>query len=278
LALVWSSSRFFLKLGCEGIPFNLMRIGFRNTKLSFTKHWGADKSASIIRYFRAVGHNVANSVRKVIGLGIPTSSQEENKGHYPNLDDFQEVYKDSMLIHHGEMMALILHGFVPSSEAPEHVRTLGDLFRYNSTMLRTCSSESRMALFGHKFCHGDLTVDRSIPFCSQDGCSFKKIILLFPHGAQISFLQVPAHRENNVRNKGTWSQDELEESTDAGRQNLCRRTCVRSPRRGSKNWIAFSPRSCHLERLKWEEVVSQPWRSRRIITPHRILTRTWPIL
>ncbi len=79
-----------------------MRIVFRNTKLNFTKHWGADESASIIWYFRAVGHNVLDFVWKVIGLGISISSQEENKGHYSNLDDFQEVYEDSMLIHHGK--------------------------------------------------------------------------------------------------------------------------------------------------------------------------------
>jgi hypothetical protein len=46
-------------------------------------------------------------MRKVVGLGIPTSSQEENKGRYPNLDDFQEMYENFMLIHHEEMMALI---------------------------------------------------------------------------------------------------------------------------------------------------------------------------
>jgi hypothetical protein len=95
-------------------------------------------------------------------MGMATSSPEENKGHYPNLDDFQEIYRDSMLIHNGEMMAIILHAFVPSTEASEHVQTLGDLFRYGGTMLCTCSPESRMALFGHMFCYGDLTVDKSV--------------------------------------------------------------------------------------------------------------------
>jgi hypothetical protein len=98
--------------------FDLM---FRNTKLSFTKHWGAEESASIIQHFRAAGHSVLDSVRKVIGMGILTSSPEENKGHYPNLDDFQEIYEDSMLIHNGEMVTIILHAFVPSTEASEHV-------------------------------------------------------------------------------------------------------------------------------------------------------------
>ncbi|CAK9255200.1 unnamed protein product [Sphagnum jensenii] len=158
----------------------MMQIVFRNTKLSFTKHWGVDKSASIIRHFCAVGHSVPDSVRKVIGLGIPTSSQEKNKGHYLNLDDFQEVYEDSMLIHHGEMMALILHGFVPSSEAPEHVRMLGDLFQYGGTMLRTCSPESRMALFGHRFCCGDLTMDMSTNLRPQLASWLKELDSLFP--------------------------------------------------------------------------------------------------
>ncbi|CAN5972234.1 unnamed protein product [Sphagnum jensenii] len=104
---------------------------------------------------------VLNLVRKVIGLGIATSPKGENKGHYPILDDFIEICEDSMLIHHGEMMAIILHEFVPSTKALEHVRTLGDLFRYDGTILHSCSRESRMALFRHKFCRGDLIVDRS---------------------------------------------------------------------------------------------------------------------
>jgi hypothetical protein len=64
-------------------------------------------------------------VRKVTGTGIPTSSPKENKGHYPNLEDFQEICEDSMLIHNGEMVAIILHAFVPSIEASEHIQTLG---------------------------------------------------------------------------------------------------------------------------------------------------------
>jgi hypothetical protein len=89
-----------------------------------------------------------------------------------------------MLIHNGEMVAIILHAFVPSIEASEHVQTLGDLFRYGGTMFRTCSPEFLMALFGHRSCRGDLTVDRSV-LCNQDGCSFRKFlfIYLFPHGA-----------------------------------------------------------------------------------------------
>ncbi|CAK9195908.1 unnamed protein product [Sphagnum troendelagicum] len=89
---------------------------------------------------------------------MATSPEGENKGRYPILDDFIEICEDSMLIHQGEMMAIILHQFVPSTETSEHVQTLGNFFRYGDTILRSCSRESRMALFGHKFCRGDLTV------------------------------------------------------------------------------------------------------------------------
>jgi hypothetical protein len=150
-------------------------------------------------------------------MGIPASSPEENKGHYSNLEDFQEICEDSMLIHNGEMVAIILHAFVPSIEASKHVQTLGDLFRYGGTMLRTCSPESQMALFGHRFCRGDLTVDRSVLY-NQDGCSFRKILFCFFFSSwRVKFFPF-RYRHNTKRNvgdKGTWSQEELERSADA---------------------------------------------------------------
>lgn len=159
-----------------------MWITCRNTKLRLTKHWGLDDSAWIIRHFRATRHSVFNSVRKVIGLGIATSPEGQNKGQYLILDDFKEIHENSMLIHHGEMMAIILHEFVPSTEVSEHVRTLGNFFRYGNTILCSYSRESRMALFGHMFYRDNLTVDRSVPFHSPDGCLFTKPFF-FPHDA-----------------------------------------------------------------------------------------------
>jgi hypothetical protein len=83
---------------------------------------------------------------------MATSHEGENKGHYLILDDFIEICEDSMLIHPGEMIAIILHEFVVSTEALGHVQTLGNLFRYGGTIIRSCSRESRMSLFGHMFC------------------------------------------------------------------------------------------------------------------------------
>ncbi|CAN5970101.1 unnamed protein product, partial [Sphagnum jensenii] len=151
-----------------------------NVKLRLTKHRGLEDSAWIIRHFCTMGHSVPDSMWKVTGLGIATSPEGENKGHYPILDNFIEICEDSMLIHHGEMMAIILHKFVSSTEASEYVRMLRDLFQYSGTILHSYFREFRMALFGHKFCRGDLIVNRSIPFHNPDGCSFTKPFF-FPH-------------------------------------------------------------------------------------------------
>jgi hypothetical protein len=98
-----------------------------------------------------------------------------------------------MLIHHGEMVAILLHGFVVSTEASEHVQTLGYLFQYGGTISRSCSREFRMALFGHRFCRGDLTVDRSAPFhCPNSAYGYYNLNNLFFHDAWFSFFQVPA--------------------------------------------------------------------------------------
>ncbi|CAM6044136.1 unnamed protein product, partial [Sphagnum compactum] len=156
-----------------------------NIKLHSTKYWGPGESAWIIRHFRSEGHSVPGSVRQVIGLGHTISDEGQNKGTYPNLRDFKELSEDCMLIYHGEMVAILLHGFVPSTEASEHLQTLGYLFRHGGTISWSCSRESRMALFGHRFCRFDLTVDRY------------------------------QHPTKNAKNKEVCSQEELERSADA---------------------------------------------------------------
>jgi hypothetical protein len=157
----------------------------RNTESGSTKHWGLDESSWIIGHFRAGGHSIPEFVRKVIGLGISTSSKAQNKGIYPLLDGFREIHEDSMLIHKGDMIAVILHGFVPPGEVSEHIRTLGDLSRYGGTIVRSCSRESKMVLFGHRFCRGDLTMDRWVPFPSQKNFTFGCSAFSFSSGHQV---------------------------------------------------------------------------------------------
>ncbi len=178
----------------DGNPSHqILWIPRKNVKLHFTKYWSLSESAWIIWHFRNEGHNGPDSMRQVIGLGHVTSHKGQNKGMYHNLHDFRELREDYMLIHHGEMVAILLHRFIPLTEASEHVQTLGYLFQYGGTISRSYSRESRMTLFGHRFCHGDLTMDRSTPFHypnSAYGCY--NLNNLFSHDAWFSFLQVPA--------------------------------------------------------------------------------------
>jgi hypothetical protein len=95
---------------------------------AFYEILGLGESAWIIRHFCNEGHSLPDFVRQVIGLGQATSHEGQNKGTYPNLRDFRELREDCMLIPHGEMVAILLHGFVPSTEASEHLQTLGCLF------------------------------------------------------------------------------------------------------------------------------------------------------
>ncbi len=64
-----------------------------------------------------------------------------------------------MLIHHGEMVAIILHKFVAMTEVSKHVQTLGSFFQHNGIYFW----EIRMSLFGHKVYRKDFIVDRLIP-------------------------------------------------------------------------------------------------------------------
>ncbi len=175
----------------------ILWIPRRNIKLHSTKYWGPRESAWIIRHFRNEGHSVPDSVRQVIGIGRTISDVGQNKGTYSNLHDFKELSEDCMLIYHGEMVAILLHGFVPSTKASEHLQTLGYLFRHGDTISRSCSQESRMVLFGHRFCRFDLTMNRSAPFhCPNSVYACYNSNNLFSHDAWFSFLQVPAPYKN----------------------------------------------------------------------------------
>jgi hypothetical protein len=62
------------------------------------------------------------------------SHQGQNKESDQILNDFHEILEDSMLIHHGEIVAIILHKFVATTKTSEHVQTLGGLFQNGGTL------------------------------------------------------------------------------------------------------------------------------------------------
>ncbi len=88
-----------------------------------------------IRHFRDKGHNVPDSVQKVIKLRLATSHEGQNKGSYSILDDFHEIHEDSMLIHHKEMVTIILHEFVPLIEVLDATVVI-DFLRVGRTQIQ----------------------------------------------------------------------------------------------------------------------------------------------
>lgn len=92
-----------------------------------------DDSVWIIQHFCVKGHNVQDSMQKEIGIGLVMSHQGQNKENYLIFNDFHEILEDSVLIHHGEMVTIILHKFVVMTEASKHVQTLGGLFQHDGT-------------------------------------------------------------------------------------------------------------------------------------------------
>ncbi len=172
-----------------------MQIVFRNTKLSFIKHWGTEESAFIIRHFRTAEHSVPDLVHKVISMGISTSSPEENKGHYLNFDNFQEIYEDFMLIHNGEMMAIIFACicFVNwNFGARSDVRRSLSVRRHRAPHL--FSGVSNDVVWAQIY-RGDLTVDMSVLY-NQDECSFRNFYyIFFLMEREFLSFQVPAHHE-----------------------------------------------------------------------------------
>jgi len=56
-----------------------MRIIFRNTKLSFTKHWGAKESASIIQHFRAAAQGNKHGHLDLISKGKQGTLSESQR-------------------------------------------------------------------------------------------------------------------------------------------------------------------------------------------------------
>jgi hypothetical protein len=87
-----------------------------------------------------------------------------------------------MLIHHEEMVAIVLHEFVPSMEMSEHVWTLGDLLAHCVSIrwhhLTVLFSKVYNGVVWHRCYCGDFIMDRLAPFHDPNlvyGCSFKKL-------------------------------------------------------------------------------------------------------
>jgi len=71
------------------------------------------------------------------------------------LDGFQELPMDCVLIYEGAMVAILLHEFVPFDQAVDYFAAMAHMWEFGRRVTKTCSPETRMAMFGHKFCYND---------------------------------------------------------------------------------------------------------------------------
>jgi hypothetical protein len=77
------------------------------------------------------------------------------------LDDFRELPTDCILIHEGAMVIVMLHELVSSNQASEYFSAMANMWEFGRRVTRTCSPETRMAMFGHRFCYNDCVLAKS---------------------------------------------------------------------------------------------------------------------
>ncbi len=92
---------------------------------------------------------------KDVGLGCETTHKLSMKKQNATLDGFRELLTDCVLIYEGAMVAILLHAFVPSDQAVEYFAAMAHMWEFSGCGTRTCSPETRTAMFGHKFYYND---------------------------------------------------------------------------------------------------------------------------
>ncbi|CAM6074878.1 unnamed protein product [Sphagnum tenellum] len=126
-----------------------------NTGLKQTVHWGPLESAWILTHFRRKGIDIPEVVKDVVGLGYESTQELRRKEQNTTLDSFRELLTDCVLVYEGAVVAVLLHEFVPSYQADEYFAAMAHMWEFGGHISRTCSPETRMAMFGHRFCYND---------------------------------------------------------------------------------------------------------------------------
>ncbi len=132
----------------------------RNTGLKQTVHWGLLESAWILYHFQQKGIDIPDVVKDVVRPGCETTQELRMKKQNVTIDGFRELPIDRVLIYEGAVVAILLHEFVPSDQAVEYFATMAHMSEFSGRVTRTCSPETRMAMFGHKFCYNDCVPPR----------------------------------------------------------------------------------------------------------------------
>jgi hypothetical protein len=99
-------------------------------------------------------------VKDIVGLGCETTQQLRMKERNATLDDFREFLTDYVLIYEGAVVAILLHEFVPSNQVVEYFAVMAHMWEFGRHVTRTCSPETRIAMFGHRLCYNDCVLAR----------------------------------------------------------------------------------------------------------------------
>jgi len=94
-------------------------------------------------------------VKDVVGLGCETTQELKMKERNVTLDGFREFPTDYVLIYEGAVVAILLHEFVLYDQAVEYFAAMAHMWEFGGRITGTCSPETRMAMFGHRFCYND---------------------------------------------------------------------------------------------------------------------------
>ncbi len=76
------------------------------------------------------------------------------------LDSFRELLMDCVLIYERVVIAILLHEFVPSDQAVEYFVAMAHMWEFGGCVTMTCSPETKMAMFGYRFCYNDCVLAR----------------------------------------------------------------------------------------------------------------------
>jgi hypothetical protein len=94
-------------------------------------------------------------VKDVVGLGCEMTQDLRMKERNVTLNSFREFLTDYVLIYEGAVVAILLHEFVPSDQVVEYFAAMAHMWEFGGRVTRTCSPETRMAMFGHRLCYND---------------------------------------------------------------------------------------------------------------------------
>jgi hypothetical protein len=99
-------------------------------------------------------------VKDVVGLDYETMQELKMKKRNVTFDNFQELDTNYILVYEGAVIVIMLHDFVSSDQASEYFTVMANMWEFSGRVTKTCSLETRMAMFGQIFYYNDCVPTR----------------------------------------------------------------------------------------------------------------------